>query len=74
VDEPFLEESLLFAERDLTRSRALEQIGHALHDLGVRVADGLPTWRADGCDECKKTGYKGRVAIVELLVAFSART
>ena len=28
----------------------------------------LKLWRADGCVECKKTGYRGRLALHELLV------
>ncbi|MEO1840000.1 MAG: hypothetical protein ABGY21_00745, partial [Pseudomonadota bacterium] len=28
----------------------------------------LKLWRADGCVECEKTGYRGRLALHELLV------
>jgi type II secretory ATPase GspE/PulE/Tfp pilus assembly ATPase PilB-like protein len=36
--------------------------------LGVRRPD-FKLWRAPGCENCGKTGYKGRIALHELLVA-----
>ncbi|HEY8089727.1 MAG TPA: GspE/PulE family protein [Polyangiaceae bacterium] len=36
-------------------------------DLGVK-ADALAVWRGPGCDACRKSGYKGRAAVHELLV------
>jgi type II secretory ATPase GspE/PulE/Tfp pilus assembly ATPase PilB-like protein len=36
--------------------------------LGVTKGD-LKLWRAPGCDQCAKSGYKGRIALHELLVA-----
>ncbi len=36
--------------------------------LGVRRPD-FRLWRAPGCENCGKTGYKGRIALHELLVA-----
>ena len=40
--------------------------------LGVTATNGIPVWHPVGCDACKKSGYKGRVAIVELLVVDDA--
>jgi type II secretory ATPase GspE/PulE/Tfp pilus assembly ATPase PilB-like protein len=34
-----------------------------------RGPDGIKLWRATGCSTCGGTGYKGRLAIHELLVA-----
>ncbi|MFP4624589.1 MAG: ATPase, T2SS/T4P/T4SS family [Gemmatimonadota bacterium] len=39
--------------------------GDALHDLGLPTPTHLPA--APGCDRCDGTGYRGRVAIMELL-------
>jgi type IV pilus assembly protein PilB len=33
---------------------------------------GFPTFRGQGCANCNQTGYKGRVAIYELLVMHDA--
>jgi type II secretory ATPase GspE/PulE/Tfp pilus assembly ATPase PilB-like protein len=35
--------------------------------LGVPYTDDLTLHRANGCDKCNNTGYKGRTALVELL-------
>ena len=35
--------------------------------LRFPYADDLTLYRANGCDECNNTGYKGRTALVELL-------
>jgi type II secretory ATPase GspE/PulE/Tfp pilus assembly ATPase PilB-like protein len=35
--------------------------------LGFPYTDDLSLYRANGCDECNNTGYKGRTALVELL-------
>ena len=35
--------------------------------LGVPYTDDLTLYRANGCDQCNNTGYKGRTAIVEIL-------
>lgn len=35
--------------------------------LGFPYTDDLTLYRANGCDECNNTGYKGRTALVELL-------
>ncbi|MDR3331648.1 MAG: Flp pilus assembly complex ATPase component TadA [Synergistaceae bacterium] len=31
------------------------------------VAPGIPVYEAVGCDDCRNTGYKGRVAVVEVM-------
>ena len=36
--------------------------------LGITSAEGLQLWSAAGCESCNQTGYKGRVAVHELLV------
>jgi type II secretory ATPase GspE/PulE/Tfp pilus assembly ATPase PilB-like protein len=36
---------------------------------GVTVGPGLKLWHAKGCDACGRTGYRGRMAIHELLVS-----
>ena len=35
--------------------------------LGLEVAAGTTLWRGRGCDECRGTGYKGRVGLFELV-------
>lgn len=35
--------------------------------LGELYHPGVKLWRAKGCDECRNTGYQGRVAVHELL-------
>jgi len=37
------------------------------HDLAVTYNDNVVLYRAQGCRECNKTGYRGRMAIFELL-------
>ena len=37
-----------------------------LEALGARVLQG-PFYRGNGCDECRNTGYRGRIGIFELL-------
>jgi type II secretory ATPase GspE/PulE/Tfp pilus assembly ATPase PilB-like protein len=37
--------------------------------LGVTSREGLHLWKGEGCRNCDKTGYKGRVALHELLIA-----
>lgn len=36
-------------------------------DLGIAADDKLKFFRGSGCDECNKSGYKGRVALLEAL-------
>ncbi len=38
-----------------------------LADLGIREDEKLTFFRGKGCDECNKTGYKGRIALLEAL-------
>ncbi|NDG84785.1 MAG: type IV-A pilus assembly ATPase PilB [Proteobacteria bacterium] len=43
-----------------------------LEDLGIKdLAKGVTFYGPKGCGECNKTGYKGRVAIYEVLEYFS---
>ncbi len=47
----------------------------ALVNIGVDPADvsaGFPTFHGKGCPNCNKTGYKGRVAIYEVMVMHDA--
>jgi type II secretory ATPase GspE/PulE/Tfp pilus assembly ATPase PilB-like protein len=37
-----------------------------LQALGVQVAPGVTLSRGTGCDECRGTGYRGRLGIYEL--------
>jgi type II secretory ATPase GspE/PulE/Tfp pilus assembly ATPase PilB-like protein len=39
------------------------------HDLGIRLGEEFQLFRARGCAACGETGYRGRVALHELLVA-----
>ncbi len=38
-----------------------------LADLGIREDEKLTFFHGKGCDECNKTGYKGRIALLEAL-------
>jgi type II secretory ATPase GspE/PulE/Tfp pilus assembly ATPase PilB-like protein len=40
----------------------------AFADLGIAYNDAFVLYRGKGCDACKGTGYKGRIALHELLV------
>jgi type II secretory ATPase GspE/PulE/Tfp pilus assembly ATPase PilB-like protein len=42
---------------------------NAFANLGIPYSDFFFLYRGKGCDTCKHTGYKGRIAIHELLVA-----
>ncbi|MGH7771297.1 MAG: type IV-A pilus assembly ATPase PilB [Candidatus Binatia bacterium] len=47
----------------------------ALVNIGVDPADvnaGFPTFRGKGCPNCNKSGYKGRLAIYEVMVMHDA--
>ena len=41
-----------------------------LHDLGMQRGDidGMTFFKGTGCDQCNNTGYKGRIALFELMV------
>ena len=36
--------------------------------IGVSDGGGVELYKGEGCDACRKTGYKGRVGIYELFV------
>jgi len=47
---------------------APDQAQQAAASLGVALPPGQPVYRSQGCPACRGTGYRGRVAIHELLV------
>ena len=65
-------ESYVPSERELEELKGM--VGEAHYDglLARAGEDGLRLWRAQGCSACNDTGYKGRVAIHELLVVDDA--
>lgn len=77
--EPFLLTSsinLIAAQRLVRRicdkcKEPIEVAPEALINLGVdasEAAGGFPTFRGRGCNSCNDTGYRGRLAIYEILV------
>ncbi len=77
--EPFLLTSsinLIAAQRLVRRicdkcKEPIEVTPQALINLGVdasEAAGGFPTFRGRGCNSCNDTGYRGRLAINEILV------
>jgi len=47
----------------------------ALIDIGIDSAEisaGFPTFHGAGCEACNQTGYKGRLAIYEVMVMHEA--
>src|SRR5262249_38639656 len=36
--------------------------------IGVTNSEGVELFRGEGCDACRKTGYKGRVGVYELFI------
>jgi type II secretory ATPase GspE/PulE/Tfp pilus assembly ATPase PilB-like protein len=36
--------------------------------IGVTDGQGIELFRGEGCDACRKTGYKGRVGVYELFI------
>jgi type IV pilus assembly protein PilB len=77
--EPFLLTSsinLIAAQRLVRRicdkcKEPIEVTPQALINLGVdasEAAGGFPTFRGRGCNSCNDTGYRGRLAIYEILV------
>lgn len=38
-----------------------------MQKYGLDLSQGIKTYKGRGCEECNKTGYKGRVAIIELV-------
>jgi type IV pilus assembly protein PilB len=77
--EPFLLTSSinLIAAQRLVRKicenckEPVETSPEALHNLGVdpaEVSAGFPTFEGRGCITCNETGYRGRLAIYEIMV------
>ena len=77
--EPFLLTSstnLIVAQRlvrkiCLSCKAPVEVSAEALINIGIDPAEvgaGFPTFRGKGCSACGQTGYKGRVALYELMV------
>jgi type IV pilus assembly protein PilB len=77
--EPFLLTSsinLIAAQRLVRRicdkcKEPIEVTPEALINLGVDASEasgGFPTFRGRGCNNCNDTGYRGRLAIYEILV------
>lgn len=53
----------------------VEVSAEILINIGVdpaEVASGFPTFRGQGCPNCNQTGYKGRIAIYEVMVMHDA--
>ncbi|MGB9694882.1 MAG: GspE/PulE family protein [Caldisericaceae bacterium] len=40
---------------------------NVLEHLGFEIEEGLTFYKGEGCDECNHSGYKGRMAITEIL-------
>lgn len=58
------------ARRICMRCRAeIDPPAEALRDLGVKMEEvgAFPVYRTVGCDECSNTGFKGRVALYEVM-------
>lgn len=79
--EPFLLTSsinLIVAQRLVrkicTGCKAPVEVSHdALVNIGVDPAEvsmGFPTFKGNGCPTCNQTGYKGRIAIYEVMVMY----
>jgi general secretion pathway protein E len=74
--EPYLLASVLsgvLAQRLVRRICQSCRVPHApdpadLLAIGVTDSGGAELYRGEGCDACRKTGYKGRVGIYELFV------
>ncbi|MEW6137569.1 MAG: type IV-A pilus assembly ATPase PilB [Thermodesulfobacteriota bacterium] len=75
--EPFLVASsvlCIIAQRLARRicpncKREIEPPAEALRDLGVKMEEigTFPVYEGTGCNECSNTGYKGRVALYEVM-------
>ena len=81
--EPFLLTSsinLIVAQRLVrkicTGCKAPVEVSHeALINIGAEPAEvsmGFPTFRGQGCSNCGQTGYKGRIALYEVMVLHEA--
>ena len=49
-------------------SEAYPATGHDLDEIGLDFEPGSRIYRAVGCEDCDRTGYRGRTGIFELLV------
>jgi type IV pilus assembly protein PilB len=75
--EPFLVASsvnLIVAQRLARRicpscNREIEPPAEALRDLGVKMEEigAFPVYEGTGCGQCSNTGFKGRVALYEVM-------
>jgi general secretion pathway protein E len=73
--EPYLVSSVLdgvLAQRLVRRVCAVCRVAYSpdpadLTALGVSGAAGVEFYRGEGCEACRKTGYRGRTGIYELL-------
>jgi len=73
--EPFLVASSLIgatAQRLVRKvcqncKRPVEPSEEVIRHLGFHLEEGVTFYRGEGCDDCDNTGYKGRVAISEIL-------
>jgi len=81
--EPFLLTSstnLIVAQRlvrkiCLSCKAPVEVSAEALINIGIdpaEVGEGFPTFRGKGCPTCAQTGYKGRIALYEVMVIHEA--
>src|SRR5881398_2506346 len=72
--EPFLLASVVkaFIAQRLVRTicpeckEAVEYPAEYLHEIGAPSSPGLRFYRGSGCENCRHTGYQGRVAIYEI--------
>jgi type II secretory ATPase GspE/PulE/Tfp pilus assembly ATPase PilB-like protein len=65
--EPYIGSKAEFDE--LANAYGMEQF---TTKLGVMLGPGFRLWRSKGCQACSGTGYKGRIALHELLVTNDA--
>ena len=73
--EPFLVNSALIgaSSQRLVRKicphckRLVTPSKEVLSHLGFPIAENVPFYRGEGCEECGYSGYKGRIAISEIL-------
>jgi len=49
--------------------RLKRDYGEGFEELGITYDNNFTLYRPKGCDACRKTGYKGRMGIFELLVS-----
>jgi general secretion pathway protein E len=74
--EPFLLASVVkaFLAQRLVRTicpdcrQAVEYPAEYLNEIGSTIAPGVTLYRGAGCENCRQTGYQGRMAIYEICV------